>query len=199
MHKRLRAAANDFTPSGTLLSLTLWTIDDLNRSLEGFDTFAAWKPNPPEERDVDILSALTKNASLPDEAVTHIVSSGWWRVRPRVLFHDSLSMEQVVKALDQLVDEDSSAIWQGASFSVAVETWFYAYCQTPSPAPRDWGFVISKAWRIPRLLGLIATREDIDLSDLEKLSFHPNVMVRQGLLRNASIPDHVRVTAALGA
>lgn len=198
MRKRLDFAVNDHSDPIILGRLTEWVLADLDRSLEGFDTFAAWKPNPPEERDVDILSALTKNPSLPVSAVMAIVESGWWRIKPRILFRLP-APANLEGALRQLVDDESSAIWQGASYSVAVETWYFAYTQgsEDKDLPRSWDWVLDIAWRVPRLLALVAQRPDLKNEEYAKLAFHPNPIVRQNVARNSEAPEHARVAAAL--
>jgi len=198
MREKLALAANDFTDPEILSELTAWALLDLERSLEGFDTFAAWKPNPPEERDVDILSALVKNPALPDEAVLAIVESGWWRVRPKIFFHSSVSSSQMISCLESLFGSDSSAIWQGSSFSVAVDNWYYAFSQKNDFQARDWGRVIAMAHDIPRLLILVGQRKDLRPQEYLDLAFHPNILVRQAIARNDYASESARVSAALG-
>lgn len=199
MRERLALAANDYTDQALLSELTAWVLVDLERSLEGFDTFAAWKPNPPEERDVDILSALVKNSSLPEDAVLSIIESGWWRVRPKILFHSSISTTQMLSCLQALVGSDSSAIWQGSSFSVAVDNWYYAFGQKRDLRREDWGRVINTAHNIPRLLILVGQKKDLRPQDYVKLAFHPNNLVRQAIAHNHYAPESARVSAALGS
>lgn len=197
MRQRLACAGSEYSTNEELLSVTEWVIRDLNDSLQGSENFLSWKPNPPQERDVDVISALAHNPRLPRAAAAMIVGSGWWRVKPQVLQHPELDFATVRLALSDLTDGAPFPLWHAASFSLAAASWFEAYVNHPDFDSRDWDYAIELAWSIPRLVSMVATRHDLYEDQSAKLANHPSAFVRQRIARNPSVSEPVRVIAAL--
>ena len=200
MKQRLDHAASDYSSALSLLWLTEWIIADLNRSKDGFEAFAAWRPGPAEERDADILSALVHNKNLPNQAANLIVASGWWRIKPQVLERQGLDFEAILSTLSDLVSPTpSGGLWLGASFSLAVKSWFNAVVNHSEFHQGILEPVIEISWHEPQLLALIAARGDLDGAQYHLLASHPNPAVRGAIMSNHEAPDEARVFAALSA
>lgn len=197
MRQRLACAGSKYSDESELLSVTEWVIKDLNDSLEGSENFLSWKPNPPQERDVDVISALVHNPCLPHEAALMIVGSGWWRVKPQVLLHRDLDFASIRLALSDLTDGAPFPLWHAASFSLAATVWVDAFTSHSDFCARDWDYVIEHAWAIPRLMSMVAIRSDLHEDQSRRLANHPSAAVRQRIARNRSVSEPVRVLAAL--
>jgi hypothetical protein len=197
MQRRVAYAGSDYASPEGLLVLTEWVLGDLERSMLAFDTFSDWKPGIPEGKDADILTALVSNPVLPGAAAKMIVNSGWWRLRPKVLSHRAVTIDDLGAALADLVDTASTHIWMGASFSAAVEQWCLATTSHRDYSAELWDPVIEAAAGIPRLLAIVAEREDITPEQCRMLLSLQNEAVIRRIANNPHVPSDLRVLAVL--